>query len=83
MRKSNYDKLPCVSVPGAEQACVQGWEAIAEKLQQAIGQRIARKTVLAIECYTGIDADEIRCELLARLRPTLAGMTRYSDFYRD
>ena len=33
MRKPNYDKFPCVAVPGGENACVLGWDAIATRLR--------------------------------------------------
>ncbi len=72
MEKSNYDKFPFVSVPNSADACVTGWNAIAEKLRQSIAQRGARKTVIVVECYTGIHEDEVLCEVQARLRPALA-----------
>ncbi|HWH72272.1 MAG TPA: class I mannose-6-phosphate isomerase, partial [Candidatus Sulfotelmatobacter sp.] len=72
MRTFNYDKYPCVPVPGGEAACVSGWEAVAERLNQALTQRAARKTVLAVECYTGVDEAEVLAQLQARLKPVLA-----------
>ena len=71
MNKSSYDKLPCVVVPGAEQACVQGWDAIAARLRQAIAQHAARKTVLAVECYPGVQEEQVLQELRSRLNPAL------------
>jgi mannose-6-phosphate isomerase class I len=71
VRTSNYDKSPCVPVPGGEQACVQGWAAIAQRLQDAVRQRAARKAVLAVECYPGVNEAEILRELEARLNPAL------------
>jgi mannose-6-phosphate isomerase class I len=71
VRKTNYDKFPVVSVPGGAQACVTGWVAIATRLQQAIDRRAARKTVLVVECYTGVHEKDIAQELERRLRPAL------------
>ena len=70
MRKSNYDKFPCVPVPGGEQACVTGWDEIATRLNQAIAQGARRKTVLVVECYPGVEEEEVLRELQARLKPT-------------
>ena len=54
MRTSAYDKSPFVAVPDGADACVTGWDAIGERLRQAIAQRTARKTVVAVECYPGV-----------------------------
>ena len=71
MRKSNYDKFPSVAVPGAENACVQGWVAIADRLRQAIANRNQPKVILVVECYTGVDETQVLAELQARLKPAL------------
>ncbi len=72
MNKANYDKFPSVSVPDGANACVAGWNAIAEKLQLAIVKRAGRKTVIVVECYTGVHENEVLRELQSRLRPALA-----------
>ena len=72
MRASNYDKAPAVKVPGGEGACVQGWDAIAERLRQAIARCNRRKTVVTVECYTGVDEAQVLAELKLRLAPVLA-----------
>jgi len=72
MQKSNYDKFPFVKVPGAENACVVGWDRIAQRLQEAIARRKADKTVLVIECYTGVHETDILKELKSRLGAVLA-----------
>ena len=72
MRKSNYDKFPFVSVPGGGNACVQGWDAVGERLRQAVARRGARKTVVVVECYTGVHDLEVLGELQRRLQPALA-----------
>ena len=69
MRKSNYDKFPVVDVPGLPDACVAGWDDIAERLLVAIKSRAARKTTLVIECYTGVHEKEIIAALSSRLKP--------------
>ena len=69
MRKSNYDKFPFVEVPNGQNCCVQGWSNIADRLKQAISERGEKKTVLVVECYTGIDENFLSKELLSRLSP--------------
>jgi hypothetical protein len=71
MRKSNYDKFPVVVVPDGENCCVQGWADITDRLRQAITERHAAKTVLIVECYTGVDEDALLGELQTRLSPEL------------
>jgi mannose-6-phosphate isomerase class I len=72
MRKSNYDKFPKVAVPGASNACVQGWDAIASQLRQAIAGRERKKIVFTIECYPGVHEASVLAELSGRLSPALA-----------
>ena len=71
MRKSNYEKFPSVPVPGGETSCVQGWADIATRLRQSIDQRAAKKTVLVVECYTGVDEAMVLRELQTRINPEL------------
>jgi len=70
MRKPNYDKFPYVAVPGGEDACVQGWDAIAGRLQQAVAKQNTH--VLVVECYAGVDESQVLAELVSRLKPALA-----------
>jgi hypothetical protein len=72
MRKSNYDKHAFVAVPEGGDACVIGWDAIAEQLQQNVAQRSARKTVNVVECYAGVHEEDVLRELQQRLKPALA-----------
>jgi len=71
MRNSNYDKFPFVPVPGGENSCVQGWADIAARLRQAVGHRAAKKTVLVVECYAGVDETSVLRELQTRIKPEL------------
>jgi mannose-6-phosphate isomerase class I len=71
VRNSNYDKFPFVQVPGGETACVQGWDDIVARLDQAIRRRAAKKTVIVLECYVGVDEPSIIREIQSRLKPAL------------
>ncbi len=71
MRQPNYDKYPFVAVPEGEDRCVRGWEQTAARLRTAIATRGAAKTVLVVECYTGVDEALVRRELTAGLTPAL------------
>ena len=71
-RRSNYDKFPCVEVPGAgENACTLGWAAISRRLRDAVQALGREKTILAIECYSGVNEQQIASELSATLKPAL------------
>ncbi len=72
MRSSNYDKAPVLDVHGAADACSIGWDAIALRLREAVASRAALRTVVAVECYPGVDESGVLRELAARLRPVLA-----------
>ncbi|RYG23036.1 mannose-6-phosphate isomerase, partial [bacterium] len=69
MRTANYNKNPFVAVPNGEGRCVEGWNAISERLSGATG-------VIAVECYPGVDEETVRCELSSRLNPALVVETR-------
>lgn len=76
MNSSNYDKFPAVTVPAAANTCVTGWDAIGERLRQAVASRAARRTVVVVECYPGVHEAVVRRELELRLRPVLAVAAR-------
>ncbi len=55
---SNYDKLPTIQISADDSACQTGWPAIVDLL----GRRIAgaHRIVIAVECYPGVDIEEVR-----------------------
>lgn len=59
-RKSNYDKFPFVEC-GAADKCTVGWAAIA--------RRLPKNGVLCVECYPGVDVDEVSSQLVSCLSP--------------
>ncbi len=69
VKTTSYDKYPCVSVPGFENACAQGWEAIAGRLQGAVDRQNKSKVVVVVECYTGVDETNLIDELTSWLKP--------------
>jgi len=71
VRTPNYEKFPFVQVPGGETACVQGWPDIGDRLHQSISRRSAKKTVVVVESYTGVDEALILGEIQSRLAPAL------------
>lgn len=71
MRRGNYDKFPYVEARDGEEACVAGWENIGLRLREAISARGGRRTILAVECYPGVNVEQIRCALSQALRPAL------------
>ena len=61
MFPSTYDKFPAVDVSEFATDCRRGWEAIVECLDADITAGLATQSrwVVAIECYTGLNDDEI------------------------
>ena len=70
-RQPNYDRFPAIAVPGGDGACVQGWDAIAVRLRRAAQECGRPKTILVVECYTGVDESLVARELQSRLQPAL------------
>ena len=70
MKRSTYDKAPCIEVAGAGNVCVSGWDAIAHRLRNAIAGHGARCT-LVVECYPGVHEANILAQLQSRLHAEL------------
>jgi len=71
-RKANYDKFPFVAA-GASNECAVGWDAI--------GLQLAGAKVVCVECYPGVQVDDLQSELAQRLRPDTVICA--SDAYKD
>ncbi|MFO1512626.1 MAG: hypothetical protein U1F83_06895 [Verrucomicrobiota bacterium] len=69
MRRSKYCKYPVVEVPGGAGQCVTSWDAITLRLANVIKQRAARRTLLVVECYPGVQEKVVAEELQRRLKP--------------
>src|SRR5690606_30174112 len=56
---SSYDKWPTIPIDGSDGECLEGWIAGCE----AIGRKLAGihkwKKVVALECYQGVNDDDI------------------------
>ena len=72
MRKSNYDKFPTLEVPGGKASAVSGWPAVSRRLADEIRAMNRSKTVLAVECYCGVDEEQLFSELKSVLRPAVS-----------
>jgi mannose-6-phosphate isomerase class I len=57
-RGSNYDKLPTIQISTDASMCLIGWTAIASELRGRIVS--GKPTVVVMECYPGVDLDEVR-----------------------
>jgi mannose-6-phosphate isomerase class I len=77
VRGAQYDKQPFTPV-GSSAACEIGWKAIVERLQ---GLRTRRRCVLTVECYPGVQLDEVRKAFSEGLRPALVVDVRQA--YKD
>ena len=68
-----YDQHPTIDVRDCGMA-LRGWSSVRSRLERELASRAVpgARTVLAIECYPGVDYDELRRELVEPLRPALA-----------
>jgi len=78
--QASYNKSPYIAVHGYENECWRGWDSIAQQLKVAIDLRLASKTILAIECYSGIIDREVLPVLETRLNPTYLIQTEQDVF---
>ena len=60
--KSNFNKFPVVKIKG--HTCITGWKNTTDALQNAIGKKQLNKAVIAVECYHGVDTNELKTALL-------------------
>jgi mannose-6-phosphate isomerase class I len=62
-----YDKYPLLAVTGDPDDCAEGWPEVLATL----GARVRRqdRCVVAVECYPGVDAAEVRTALGEGLNP--------------
>lgn len=61
---ANYDKTPFITVKGQGDDCHEGWEAVGRVISAGA------KKVVAIECYPGVQDEEIVPQLKAALAGT-------------
>jgi hypothetical protein len=80
---SNYDKSPIIQIDRSDRACSSGWDAIATELRRraAASDGKTGSTVIAVECYQGVDEREVLEALVSRLSPSLA--LRTAEAMRD
>ena len=74
MGASNYDKQPTIRVSGDSSVCLTGWAAIAQKLRGRLAG--CTRTVVAAECYPGVDTEEISAALAGIADATLISAER-------
>ncbi|MEI6175455.1 MAG: class I mannose-6-phosphate isomerase [Verrucomicrobiota bacterium] len=72
MRKTNYDKFPCITVPASDGTCVASWPVIGQRLRDTIKSRGAGRAILAVECYPGVDEAALIELLTHEIKPSLA-----------
>lgn len=67
MKTSNYDKLPFVQVESENRSCVEGWGNVLAVLEKQLASRESRLKTLVVECYQGVNDNE----LVSRLKKAL------------
>ncbi len=60
-----YDKTPYIAVSPSDRGCHSGWGDIAQTLRAAVGER----QTVCVECYPGVEIQEVREQLEAIFQP--------------
>jgi mannose-6-phosphate isomerase class I len=63
LRQSNYDKSPFIKVETENRSCVAGWGNIIDHLNKKIKAINKKNAVVVIECYHGINDEEVLQQL--------------------
>lgn len=69
LSSSNYDKYPEVKVTGFDQSAWQGWGALTQRLKEALATLDAKRPVLVIDCYHGVDLGQLKAWIIRTLCP--------------
>ncbi|MEO6453424.1 MAG: hypothetical protein ABIN97_05095, partial [Ginsengibacter sp.] len=67
MIQSNYDKSPFIKAESENKSCVAGWNNIIDHLNEKIERINKKNIVVVIECYHGINNDEVEGHLKKNL----------------
>lgn len=63
----NYDKSPFIKVRQQNITCGEGWTSVCTLIRQHLSDIRSTRQVIALECYTGIDDEEVIDSLRAGL----------------
>jgi len=66
--KPNYDKWPFIKVRHHKDAAVEGWDAICNRLANAINLVTTSKKIIVLECYQGILDEEVLQAITSKFR---------------
>ena len=73
---SNFNKYPEIRIQGYDEHCFRGWESITGELLGALSVHPSLVKIIAVECYQGVDDDEIMGRLVGGMKPGLLIRTR-------
>jgi hypothetical protein len=65
--RSNYDKTPFITVKESANDCQEGWEAVCRTIREKVESLKGPKKVIALECYPGVQDEEVIPKLTAAL----------------
>lgn len=76
----SYDTSPYVAVPGYDNQCWRGWQAVGEALCKAVEAKGTGRVVVAVECYSGVLDGELLPALREQLKPAAVHETEKEAF---
>ena len=68
---SNFNKSPEIKVKGKDAGIFKGWDDIINQLQNGLFELQKSRKVIVVECYQGVNHDEIVSALVKGLNPVL------------
>ena len=71
MKKTKFEKQPVVKVEGRARAAVEGWDAIADELLEAVKEKSNSRNIIVIETYQGVLFDDVLDQIRKRLLPAV------------
>lgn len=75
--KSEYDKYPETRIEGFDDSAWSGWNSVGVALKEAMRD----KRVLVVDCYPGVNEQELEANLSKSLKPEV--MIRSEDIFYD
>src|SRR2546423_1166178 len=75
--ESNYDKRPVFCLKNSDNRYWTGWKEISRQLQEQLQNAEPAKKVIVVECYQGVNDDEI----IPALQTNLEGSFFFSREY--
>ena len=73
--KSNFSKYPSIKLRPTAEECILGWDKIANELKDSFIADSSKVNILVVDCYQGVNEEEILSSLKSIIKPRLTFLT--------